>query len=151
MNKIKLERLYKERKLEDFQLKTIEDLESIHGIKLDQIEGYTRLTKEEKEKFKTFIIVFFNSHSINYRDIVPLKVYIAIEKNYVIDTEAVRDFVIRRVVIDEKLQEIDNIWQYEKFKDEKGRLRTIEKYMRFEYIDNGKNRWMHINKSGGWY
>lgn len=39
MDRVKLERLYKERNLNDFMLKTIEDLESIHGIKLDQIDG----------------------------------------------------------------------------------------------------------------
>ena len=59
--------------------------------------------------------------------------------------------VVRRVIVDDKKLEIADIWEYEKFKEEKGRLRTIEKYMRFEYIDNGKNRWMHINKLGGWY
>ena len=151
MDRVKLERLYKERNLNNFMLKTIEDLESIHGIRLDQIEGYTRLSEDEKGKFKTFLVTFFNAHGIGYRDIQPLKVFIAIEKIYTIDTAAVRDVVIRRVVVDDKKLEISDIWEYEKFKEEKGRLRTIEKYMRFEYIDNGENRWMHINKLGGWY
>ena len=151
MDRVKLERLYQERGLNDFFLRTVEDLGSIHGIKIDQIDGYNKLTEEEKEKFKTFLVTFFNAHGIGYRDIQPLKVFIAIEKIYTIDTAAVRDVVVRRVVVDDKKLEISDIWEYDKFKEEKGRLRTIEKYMRFEYIDNGENRWMHINKLGGWY
>lgn len=151
MDRVKLERLYKERNLNNFMLKTIEDLESIHGIRLDQIDGYTRLSEVEKGKFKTFLVTFFNAHGIGYRDIQPLKVFIAIEKIYTIDTAAIRDVVIRRITIDDKKLEITDIWEYDRFKEEKGKLKLIEKYMRFEYIDNGRNTWLHINKFSGWY
>ena len=105
----------------------------------------------EKENFIRFLINFYNAHSLENRDIVPLKVNIVLEKNYVINTAAVKDFVIRKVIIDEKSREILEVWQYDRFKDEKGRIKSMEKYMKFEYINGGQRSWLHINKSSGWY
>lgn len=151
MNLIKLDRLYKERGLNDLNLKTEEDLYNIHSVKLEQVQGFNRLTSVEKENFIRFLINFYNAHSLENRDIVPLKVNIVLEKNYVINTAAVKDFVIRKVIIDEKSREILEVWQYDRFKDEKGRIKSMEKYMKFEYINGGQRSWLHINKSSGWY
>ena len=76
MNLIKLDRLYKERGLNDLNLKTEEDLYNIHSVKLEQVQGFNRLTSVEKENFIRFLINFYNAHSLENRDIVPLKVNI---------------------------------------------------------------------------
>lgn len=151
MDIAKLERLYKERNLNDYILESEEDLFYIHGIKLDQIDGYGRLNDIERKNFSNFIINFYNAHGVEYRDIAPVRIYVVLEKSYIINTDAIRDFVIRRIVIDEKTKEIEDIWQYERFKDKRGKLKTMERYMRFEYIENGIKTWLHVNKSGGWY
>lgn len=151
MDRTKLERLYKERNLNNFMLRTIEDLEMIHGIKVDQIEGYSKLDITEKRIFEKFIINLLNAYGIEYRNITPIKVYIAIEKTYIIETEAIKDCVIRKVVINQKTKEIESIWNFERFKGEKGKLSYAEKYMRFEYVKDGVKSWLHVNKTGGWY
>ena len=86
-------------------LRTIDDLEMIHGIKVDQIEGYSKLDITEKRIFEKFIINLLNAYGIEYRNITPIKVYIAIEKTYIIETEAIKDCVIRKVVINQKTKE----------------------------------------------
>ena len=151
MDKLKLERLYKEKGLLDFKLKTEEDLFYIHGIKVDQIEGYCKLDMAEKRIFDKFIINLLNAYGIEYRSITPIKVYVAVEKTYVIETDAIKECVIRRIVTNHKTREIESIWTFDRFKDEKGKLSYVEKYMRFEYVKDGVKSWLHVNKNGGWY
>lgn len=87
MNKFRLERLYEERGLKDYKLRTLEDLFYIHDIKLNQVDGYNRLTKDEKRFFSRFVINYFNSYELARRNIFIIKVgkannYLRVESIY---------------------------------------------------------------------
>ncbi|MBD7912449.1 MULTISPECIES: hypothetical protein [Clostridium] len=74
MNKLALERIYAERGLEDYKLRTLDDLFYIYGVKVNQIEGYFKLKEEEKSFFNRFIINYFNSYGLEGRNISIIKV-----------------------------------------------------------------------------
>ena len=75
IDKLKMERLYKERGLLDYQLQTLDDAFFIHGIKPNQVEGYSKLELKEKKAFKEFIISYLNSIQLQEREISFLKIY----------------------------------------------------------------------------
>lgn len=74
MDILKIKRLYKERGLLDFQLQTLDDVFFIHGIKANQVDGYSKLNVEEKNAFKEFIISYLNSMQLQEREVSFLKV-----------------------------------------------------------------------------
>lgn len=74
MDILKMKRLYKERGLLDYQLQTLDDVFFIHGIKVNQVEGYGKLSDKEKKMFKAFVIFYLNSIELEERDVSFLKV-----------------------------------------------------------------------------
>ena len=74
MDILKIKRLYKERGLLDYQLQTLDDALFIHGIRVNQVEGYSKLKVEEKKVFKEFIISYLNSMRLEEREAAFLKV-----------------------------------------------------------------------------
>lgn len=74
MNKLQaLKDLYNTHGCGDYQLKTIEDLRDIHGIKLENIAGYSNLNDINKNMFNIFLLNFFNAHGVQTRlDIEPI-------------------------------------------------------------------------------
>ena len=69
-----MKRLYKERGLLDYQLQTLDDVFFIHGIRANQVEGYSKLELEDKNGFKEFIISYLNSMQLQEREVSFLKV-----------------------------------------------------------------------------
>ena len=74
MDILKIKRLYKERGLLDYQLQTLDDAFFIHGIRVNQVDGYSKLKGEEKKVFKEFIISYLNSMRLEEREVAFLKV-----------------------------------------------------------------------------
>ncbi|MCR4944654.1 MAG: hypothetical protein K5986_09450 [Clostridium sp.] len=74
IDKLKMQRLYKERGLLDYQLQTLDDAFFIHGIKPNQVEGYSKLKDDEKKVFKEFIVSYLNSIKLEEREVAFLKV-----------------------------------------------------------------------------
>ncbi|MDS0527425.1 hypothetical protein NNC19_17180 [Clostridium sp. SHJSY1] len=74
MNKSSLKRVYEARGLEDYKLKTIDDLFYIYGIKLSYVEGYSNLEEMDRFVFNNFVINYFNCNELEGRNISILKV-----------------------------------------------------------------------------
>lgn len=74
MGKSSLERVYEERGLEDYKLRTVDDLFYIYGVKLSLVDGYSNLDEEDRFIFKNFVINYFNSNPLDNRNISILKV-----------------------------------------------------------------------------
>ncbi|MDS0527843.1 hypothetical protein NNC19_19300 [Clostridium sp. SHJSY1] len=74
MNKSKLERLYEERGLMDYKLKTLQDLFFIYGVKLNQVDGYSKLEGEYRVRVKEFIMDYYNSYGLESSGISILNV-----------------------------------------------------------------------------
>ncbi len=60
MNGKMLKNLYLVNGIDDFRLRTQEDLLKTHGIKVEEIDGYYELGDIHKKMFKGFILNFFN-------------------------------------------------------------------------------------------
>ncbi|SFU78246.1 hypothetical protein SAMN04487886_11576 [Clostridium sp. DSM 8431] len=91
MNKLKFERLYTERGLKDYKLKSREDLFFIHGIKLNQVYGFNNLKEDQKKLTERSIINYLNSKCINKRNIVIIKFYFESEVDEEIKMEYIED------------------------------------------------------------
>lgn len=79
----KLKQKYEDLGLLELRVETIEHLEKIYKVYPLEVEGYKKLTPEQQEHYKDFIINFFNGWGLETReDIKPLEVkHIGIE-NY---------------------------------------------------------------------
>lgn len=151
MTRTQLERKYEDCGLNDYQLRTLDELKEIHGVDVRDLSGYSGLTEENKKLFDMTVLHFYNAHGLDSRkQLLPKSV------NYVIETEYVKD-------IDETEAEtagivIDSI-------DRSGKKRRlhryvfnknipfsecrkeIKKYLRFEL----KGVWYHFMDKGKWY
>ncbi|MBD7909978.1 hypothetical protein [Clostridium cibarium] len=74
MNRDSLKRVYEERGLMDYKLETLHDLFYIYGVKLNQIEGYSKLEEIERIRFSRFVLSYYNSSGLDSRDVSFLKV-----------------------------------------------------------------------------
>lgn len=91
MDKLKFERLYKERNLDNYNIKSTKELFFIHGIKLNQVDGFNRLSKYKKKLVEETIISYLNSNEINKRDIVILKVESNLKDKEMLRIEYIED------------------------------------------------------------
>ncbi len=151
MTRKQLERKYEDCGLNDYQLRTLDELREIHGVDVRELSGYSGLTNENRKLFDITVLRFYNSLGLDIRkQLLPKSV------NYVIETEYVKD-------IDENEAEtagiiIDSI-------DRSGKKRRlhryvfnknipfsecrkfIKSYLRFEL----KGEWYHFTDKGEWY
>ena len=74
MDILKMKRLYKERGLLDYQLQTLDDAFFIHGINVNQVDGYGELSDKEKKMFKEFVVTYLNCRELEEREVSFLKV-----------------------------------------------------------------------------
>ncbi len=76
MTRIQLENIYKANGLNDYKLKTTEDLLKVHGIDFKAIKGYSELDDLNKAIFEKFILKFFNALGFDRRTVlVPKGIY----------------------------------------------------------------------------
>lgn len=75
MDRFNLERVYEERGLDDYKLRDLDDLFYIYGVKLNQVDGYSKLEGADKAFFNRFVINYFNSHGLHSCNISILKVF----------------------------------------------------------------------------
>ena len=132
--------MYKERGLEDFNLRNAEDLLVIHGVNLRQIEGFSKLEERYKCVFINSVINYLNYSDFGSRAITPLRVYVAMEKRYVSeDGKEVKAEVFRV-----GSNEVRSTWEDEGFKGRNMRIDSVMRYVRFEFIEEGNECWMQI-------
>jgi len=148
---------YKKYGINDYVLKNVDDINKVHGIDVEMINGYSDLTKEKKELFKKFIVNFINGYGIKARTtFVPLSINDVEEIDYLGKKEPEDDFyvVLRREI---KSIKADGSMELLKksFDDLYSGLEIakIEKrnYLRFEYEVYDEKTWQHVISPTEWY
>lgn len=156
MDKLKLEKLYEEEKLYDYRLKNIEELCRIHDIKLNQIEGYTKLTERDKQTFTEFLVNYYNTHEIERRNIISLRVFRALEEEYVIDDLKIKGeiFLVKRIIykvgFNNKMELVEECIDSE-YEEYDSRLGSVFSYLKFVCVENGRHVCIHIRSKNNWY
>lgn len=157
MERNELERLYMENGLEDFKLRTLEDLEKVHGINARENEGFATLDNANKEIFKDFIVNFFNCLGVESRAaLVPKSIYYVEEINYLTKECSKDDYyiisgtVVNAIQEDGKKFEVHK-WQDEDYKDYETIENETTNYLRFSYIHYKRSEWLHVKNADTWY
>ncbi len=154
MTRTELEKWYEERGCIDYQLRTLADLEAIHGVNVSDLPGYTDLSDKHRKLFESSIIRFFNAHGLDSRKCLqPKCIHYVREIEYVKAINEEEDVLVGLEV---------NIIDSETTGRKKRRLHrhVLEKdipfkecrkyakeYLRFEL----RNEWFHILDNGDWY
>jgi len=156
MTRYQLEKRYHEFGLDNYILKTIQDLENIHNINYESVVGYMDLDHDQQIIYRHFIIKFFNAFGLDNRaTIQPLAVYwvesqdkVAVESDgslvWVGGTIVAIDRRHNRMIVDD--------WFDNEYVGCEIQKEIKEYYLRFEYMMNGRKEWLHIIKNGNeWY
>lgn len=153
MNSKQLENLYLVNGIEDFRLKTLEDLFKVHGIKVENIKGYYEIGDIQQKIFKGFILNFFNGWGLEARaTLEPVTV------NYVNETDLLcvdedGDLLcvghIREILLRNGDVELDERRVDEDYQDKELQESEVNSYLRFQYYKyddkhNGDISWVHV-------
>lgn len=80
-NYSKIQKRYDDCGLGDYRLRDLGDVENVHGIKLEDISGFEKLSRADREVMQSFIVFFMNRWGLEARDsFVPLEVRVAKSK-----------------------------------------------------------------------
>lgn len=83
MKRFELEQRYEEYGRKDYQLRTLDDLKSIHGFDVTELPGYDGLPQEQRELFNKTIIKFYNVWGLDNRNhLQPKNVNFVYEVSY---------------------------------------------------------------------
>ena len=83
-----IEALYLANGLSDFKLRSVEDIQKVHGIDCRNIAGYEDLDDLEKKNYERFILKFFNAWGIEARVYIePQAIYQVEHIDYVVQQE----------------------------------------------------------------
>lgn len=157
MNRFQLENLYEVNGLKDYKLKTADDLLKTHGINFKEVDGYSRLDDVNKLLYEKFIVNYFNGYGLDTRlTMIPKGIYFVEDFDYLVKENPHDDYwnVAGGVVmaIDKNgLKSIHRTWK----DDDYAHLPMIEgkhkQYLRFEYMIDDRDEWMHVIDPKTWY
>lgn len=164
MNRSQLEKLYEVNGLDDYRLKTTEDLLKVHGIDFQKVDGYSRLDDLNKQLYKKFIINYFNGYGLDTRvTMFPKGIHFVEDIEYLAkeDPEDECFTVIggKVLALDARtgLKFVLHSWQDEEYNhlvEEFPEAITESKpkrYLRFEYEINRYDEWQHVVDEKTWY
>ena len=162
-----IEKKYIENGLNDFRLRTIEDIKLCHGIDIEAVKGYEELTEENKAIYRNAMLNIYNAWGIGNRsNLIPLRVYWAEEFDYLLpkvsddgeEYNLVVGGVVKAITKDGHKKQVKKYWLYddEELKEygdkEKIFIEGPERYLRFEYKHGKRREWLHlINNGEDWY
>lgn len=151
-----LEKRYLDFGIDNFELKTVNDLRNVHGIDCRSVQGYSGLVHLHRVIYKKFIVNFFNAFGLDNRAMLkPLGVYWAESQDKVAITDdgslvwaggtvVSVDKFRNRVVLDD--------WFDDEYAGCEIRVEEPTQYLRFEYMMGDRKEWLHIIKNGeDWY
>lgn len=76
-----IQALYLEAGLKDFRLRSVDDMEAVHGIRADDIKGMDRLSKADRDLMKGFLFNFMNRWGLEARaSFIPIEVKVSRSK-----------------------------------------------------------------------
>lgn len=149
---------YLKRGLEDFDLKSIEDFEDVFSLEVKFIRGFDELSEDNKQMFKSFLINYLNRIGLNTKAVfVPLSIYnveeIVLAGKVQNEDEYYTEFSRRFYILHpdgkkEKIQKkgyLDKEITYLIVKDYK------KNFLRFDFLEDKKNVWLHIISPTEWY
>lgn len=150
----RLRRIYESNGLMDGQLQSHQDLLKCHGIVANDIEGYEKLSDENKALYQEFVINLYNGYGLSARNkIVPTRVYWCKEINYIAldkeyeGEECYKDVIKERYSIN-KFGESELVSKLvlEKERNENQLIKEEPKeYLRFEFeYDGDDSHWLHV-------
>jgi hypothetical protein len=164
MNRFHLENLYQANGLEDYKLRTTEDLLKCHGIDFKSVDGYNRIDDINRAIYEKFIINFMNGLGLESRaELVPKGIYWVEDTTYLVKENQEDDyFTVAGGHIDaidrSGLKTVLHTWIDEDYKHLEITEKEAEKYLRFVYehgtYEDGTPRkeWLHVIKEGKeWY
>nr|WP_312289493.1 hypothetical protein [Clostridium chromiireducens] len=156
MNRKQIENLYLVNGIDDFKLRSQEDLLKTHGIKVEQIRGYENLGDIHKKIFKGFILNFFNGCGMELRSTLePVTVDYVRHTDYSFYDE---EFGCRcsagfkdEIIMADGTLVFDKKYTPEDAKGKKIKEDSTQDYLRFEYYEYGEKfkeeprvSWLHV-------
>lgn len=156
MNEKQIKNLYLVNGIDDFRLRSLEDLLKTHGIKVEEIPGYKELGDIHKKVFKGFILNFFNGCDLNLRaTFEPVSVDYVRHTNYSYYDE---DFQCRcsagskdEIILRDGSLKFEKRYTEEDSKGKEIREDRTEDYLRFQYYEYGDKykdepriSWLHV-------
>lgn len=164
MNRNQIEMIYEANGLNDYRLRSLEDLKKCHGIDATAISGYSDLTEENKKIFRNFIINYFNCNGMGTKMIInPLSInyvedidFCAQDPRALEDEEYKNIFVsvVRKINVLKSNGEKKQLHKYQdaEYKGIKATDGSRREYLRFEFKEGKSNVWLHITDEGEqWY
>lgn len=164
MNRKQIEKLYEVNGLEDYKLRSTEDLLRCHGIDFKAVDGYNRLDDLSRAIYEKFILNIFNAWGLESRAmLVPKGIYFVEETQYLVKENPEDDYYIVAgglvMTVDRSgLKTVLRKWEDEDYKHLEVKESEASQYLRFEYehgtYDDGtlRREWLHVIKDGKeWY
>jgi len=158
MERYQIENLYRANGLDDYKLRTTEDLLKVHGIDFKAVDGYNRLDDLNRAVYEKFIVNIFNAIGLESRaTLVPKGIYFVEEIEYLIKEKPEDDYYIIaggliNVIDRNGLKSVLHTWQDKDYKDYEINESEVHKYLRFEYQQQERSEWLHVEKEGTeWY
>lgn len=157
MNRNQVENLYLVNGLNDFQVKSIEDILKTHGIDVRTVDGYSRLDDVNRLLYEKFIINFFNAQGLETRaTLVPTGIYYVEEIEYLVkekpedDCYTVSGFIVN--VIDRNgIKSVLHHLKYDRYEGLKIEEGDPKYYLRIEYNHDDSKGWLHVIDDKTWY
>lgn len=152
-----LKNIYLTNGINDFKLRSQEDLLKVHGIKVEQIKGFDELGDIQKKIFKGFILNFFNGCGLDLRaTFEPVAVDFVHETSYYYvgddgdnyDAGEKREIILKNgELILESHRKVDE----EELEGKEVKHFEPQDYLRFKYYERGNKyseddyvSWLHV-------
>lgn len=155
--------LYEHYGINDYMLRTIEDVKNIHNFDVTETTGYEDLTEEHKRIFEAYVLRHMNSVGMNTKITMwPKSVHFVREYTYCTapewDDEEKRNIrweIGREYII---LKANGRTKKFKKFLDDDKTEADIDKsattekeFLRVDWRMNGENIWFHVSEELEYY
>jgi hypothetical protein len=158
MNSQQIKNIYTANGLCAFQLNNYDDLMKVHGVSVNEIQGYNNLSQEHKSIFGIFILNFYNAQGLETRTaLLPSSInYVLAEQSLGKGNDSDDYYIplgttITAIYADKNETKILRKWKDKKYKNIPCTHIEKEYYLRFEYQTNRHGEWMHVLSGTRWY
>lgn len=157
MNRFQIENLYLAKGINDFILRTPEDLLKIHDIDIKSLKGFNTLTDDNIILFKKFIINLLNCWGLESRlTLIPIAINFVEDIEYLVkenlndDAYTVAGGIIKAILSNGK-KVVLHKWIYEDYVNLEKIQGKSKHYLRFEYKHGSRKEWLHVIGERTWY
>lgn len=158
MERFQLENLYEANGIEDFRLRSTEDLFKVHGIDYKAVDGYNRLDDINRAIYEKFIVNIFNGFGLDMRStLIPLGIYYVEDITLLVKENPEDDYFnvaggIINVIDRNGLKSVHHTWNDKEYAHLEVVKKEFKQYLRFEYKLDGRKEWLHVLEEGKeWY